>query len=43
MVSVVLGMMDMCLEAPQHNVEALEKAYQYLDERKYMIEAANEE
>lgn len=41
-VSVALGMIDYCLERPTPNVEALEKAYEYLDERKYMIEAENE-
>lgn len=41
-VSVALGMIDYCLERPTPNVEALEKAYEYLDERKYMMEAESE-
>jgi hypothetical protein len=42
MVEVVLGMLDYCLELPQENVRVLEKAYQYLDERKYMLEGEDD-
>jgi hypothetical protein len=38
MIEVVLGMLDYCLDLPHENVKVLEKAYQYLDERKYMVE-----
>lgn len=31
MVTVLLGMLDYCLELPEINVRVLEKAYQYLD------------
>lgn len=37
MITVLLGLMDYCLELPEINVRVLEKAYQYIDERKYMI------
>jgi hypothetical protein len=39
---VVLGMLDYCLDLPQENVRVLEKIYQYLDERKYMIQGNDE-
>jgi hypothetical protein len=42
MVSIVLGMLDYCLELPEINVRVLDKAYQYLDERRYMIEGEDE-
>ena len=31
MVGTVMGILDLCLQRPLHNVEALEKAYEYLD------------
>ena len=43
MISVVLGMLDYALDEPQENVQVLEKAYKYLDERKHMLLAATPE
>lgn len=39
----ILGMCEFTIDKPRENVKVLEKAYEYLDERKYMIEADTEE
>ncbi len=38
-VATVMGMLEYSLEIPTENVEVLGKAYTYMDEKKYMIEA----
>lgn len=43
MVSVVMGLLDYCLDLPHMNVKVLEKSYQYLDERRWMIEGADDD
>lgn len=43
MITVLLGMLDYALDLPEINVQVLEKAYQYLDESRYMILAPNAE
>lgn len=42
MISVLFGMLDYCLDLPEINVKALEKSYQYLEERRWMIEGEDD-
>ena len=39
MVATVMGMLEHTLEIPQPGVEVLDMAYDYMDDRKYMLEA----
>ena len=43
MIATVMGMLEYSLELGEEKVNALEKAYEYLDEKKYMIEAETKE
>lgn len=43
MVTTVLGMFDYCLDLPNMNVQVLEKSYQYLEERRWMLEGVDDE
>ena len=39
MTSVVLGLVDYCLDIERPDVEALKIAYDFIDEQRFMIEA----
>lgn len=42
-VAAVMGMMEYTLEIPQVGVQVLDMAYDYMDDKKYMLEAESKE
>jgi len=39
MVSVILGLMDYCLDVKRSDVETLKIAYDFIDDQRFMLEA----